>query len=186
MKLEKALTQEFGLKYFKNNFNLSMSFYQRDASDIIDYVKNDEADPWQASNIREIITNGFELNMGYKFYLGAFRPQSINIGYSNINDDLLETDFAFSRYALNSLKNQITATYMFQVRDFISSTLTFKNSKRLNDESYTVIDLRTSYMYDKFTISVILNNILDAEYSETNLVPMPGFNSLIGIKYSIN
>ena len=149
LKLEKALTKEFGLKYLKNNFNLSMSFYQRDASDIIDYVKNDEADPWQASNIREIITNGFELNMGYKFYLGAFRPQSINIGYSNINDDLLETDFAFSRYALNSLKNQITATYMFQVRDFISSTLTFKNSKRLNDESYTVIDFRTSYMYDK-------------------------------------
>ena len=186
LKLEKALTKEFGLKYLKNNFNLSMSFYQRDASDIIDYVKNDEADPWQASNIREIITNGFELNMGYKFYLGAFRPQSINIGYSNINDDLLETDFAFSRYALNSLKNQITATYMFQVRDFISSTLTFKNSKRLNDESYTVIDFRTSYMYDKFTISVILNNILDAEYSETNLVPTPGFNSLIGIKYSIN
>jgi len=186
LKLEKALTKEFGLKYLKNNFNLSMSLYQRDASDIIDYVKNDEADPWQASNIREIITNGFELNMGYKFYLGAFRPQSINIGYSNIKDDLLETDFTFSRYALNSLKNQITATYMFQVRDFISSTLTFKNSKRLNDESYTVIDFRTSYMYDKFTISVILNNILDAEYSETNLVPMPGFNSLIGIKYSIN
>ena len=186
LKLEKALTKEFGLKYLKNNFNLSMSLYQRDASDIIDYIKNDEADPWQASNIREIITNGFELNMGYKFYLGAFRPQSINIGYSNINDDLLETDFTFSRYALNSLKNQISATYMFQVRDFISSTLTFKNSKRLNDESYTVIDFRTSYMYDKFTISVILNNILDAEYSETNLVPMPGFNSLIGIKYSIN
>ena len=186
LKLEKALTKEFGLKYLKNNFNLSVSLYQRDSSDIIDYVKNDEADPWQASNIREIITNGFELNMGYKFYLGAFRPQSINIGYSNINDDLLETDFTFSRYALNSLKNQITATYMFQVRDFISSTLTFKNSKRLNDESYTVIDFRTSYMYDKFTISVILNNILDAEYSETNLVPMPGFNSLIGIKYSIN
>ena len=184
LKLEKALTKEFGLKYLKNNFNLSMSLYQRDASDIIDYVKNNEADPWQASNIREIITNGFEFSMGYKFYLGAFRPQSINIGYSNINDDLLETDFAFSRYALNSLKNQITATYMFQVRDFISSTISFKNSKRLNDEGYTLIDFRTSYIYDKFTISVILNNILDTEYSETNLVPMPGFNSLIGIKYS--
>ena len=186
LKLEKALTKEFGLKYLKNNFNLSMSLYQRDASDIIDYVKNNEAEPWQASNIREIITNGFEFSMGYKFYLGAFRPQSINIGYSNINEDLLETDFAFSRYALNSLKNQITATYMFQVRDFISSTISFKNSKRLNDEGYTLIDFRTSYIYDKFTISVILNNILDTEYSETNLVSMPGFNSLVGIKYSIN
>ena len=186
LKLEKALTKEIGLKYLKSNFNLSMSLYQRDASDIIDYVRNNEAEPWQANNIREITTNGFELNMGYKFYLGAFRPQSINIGYSNINDDLLETDFAFSRYALNSLKNQITATYMFQIRDFISSTLTFKNSERLNNDSYTVIDFRTSYIYDRFTISFILNNITDTEYSETNLVPMPGFNSLVGIKYSIN
>ena len=186
LKLEKALTKEIGLKYLKSNFNLSMSLYQRDASDIIDYVRNNEAEPWQANNIREITTNGFELNMSYKFYLGAFRPQSINIGYSNINDDLLETDFTFSRYALNSLKNQITATYMFQIRDFISSTLTFKNSERVNDDSYTVIDFRTSYIYDRFTISLILNNITDTEYSETNLVPMPGFNSLVGIKYSIN
>ena len=186
LKLEKALTKEIGLKYLKDDFNFNFSLYQRDASDIIDYVRNNETQPWQASNIREIITNGFEFNMGYKFYLGAFRPQSINIGYSNINDDLLETDFAFSRYALNSLKNQITATYIFQVRDFISSTLTFKNSKRLNSESYNVIDFRTSYMYDKFIISIILNNILDAEYSETNLVPMPGFNSLVELKYSIN
>ena len=186
LKLEKALTKEIGLKYLKSNFNLSMSLYQRDASDIIDYVRNNEAEPWQANNIREITTNGFELNMGYKFYLGAFRPQSINIGYSNINDDLLETDFTFSRYALNSLKNQITATYMFQIRDFISSTLTFKNSERLNNESYTVIDFRTSYIYEKFTLSIILNNILDEDYTETNLVPMPRFNSLVGIKYSIN
>ena len=186
LKLEKALTKEIGLKYLKSNFNLSMSLYQRDASDIIDYVRNNEAEPWQANNIREITTNGFELNMSYKFYLGAFRPQSINIGYSNINDDLLETDFTFSRYALNSLKNQITATYMFQIRDFISSTLTFKNSERLNNDSYTVVDFRTSYIYDRFTISFILNNITDTEYSETNLVPMPGFNSLVGIKYSIN
>jgi len=186
LKLEKALTKEIGLKYLKSNFNLSMSLYQRDASDIIDYVRNNEAEPWQAKNIREITTNGFELNMSYKFYLGAFRPQSINIGYSNINEDLLETDFTFSRYALNSLKNQITATYIFQIRDFISSTLTFKNSERLNNESYTVIDFRTSYIYQKFTLSIILNNILDEDYTETNLVPMPGFNSLVGIKYSIN
>ena len=185
LKLEKALTKEIGLKYLKSNFNLSMSLYQRDASDIIDYVRNNEAEPWQAYNIREITTNGFELNIGYKFYLGAFRPQSINIGYSNINDDLLETDFTFSRYALNSLKNQITATYIFQIRDFISSTLTFKNSERLNDESYRVIDFRTTYIYEKFTLSIILNNILDEDYTETNLVPMPGFNSLVGIKYSI-
>ena len=186
LKLEKALTKEIGLKYLKDDFNFNFALYQRDASDIIDYVRNNEAEPWQASNIREINTSGFELNLGYKFYLGSFRMQTINIGYSNIDDELLETDFAFSRYALNSLKNQITATYMFEVNENISSTLAYKNAERSDEEKYTVIDFRTSYKLDKFTLSVILNNILDTEYSETNLVPMPGFNSLVELKYSIN
>ena len=186
LKLEKALTKEIGLKYLKDDFNFNFALYKRDASDIIDYVRNNEAQPWQASNIREINTSGFELNLGYKFYLGSFRRQTINIGYSSIDDELLETDFAFSRYALNSLKNQITATYMFEVNENISSTLAYKNAERSNEEKYTVIDFRTSYKLDKFTLSIILNNILDTEYSETNLVPMPGFNSLVELNYSIN
>tara|TARA_B100001248_G_scaffold255780_1_gene235940 strand:+ start:810 stop:2672 length:1863 start_codon:yes stop_codon:yes gene_type:complete len=186
LKLEKALTKEIGLKYLKDDFNFNFSLYQRDASDIIDYVRNNESEPWQANNIREINTNGFELNMGYKFYLGSFRMQTINIGYSNIYDELLETDFAFSRYALNTLKNQITGTYTFEINEKIYSTVAYKNAERSNEEKYTVIDFRTSYKLDKFTLSVILNNILDTEYSETNLVPMPGFNSLIQINYSIN
>ncbi len=186
LKLEKALTKEIGLKYLKDDFNFNFALYQRDASDIIDYVRNNEAEPWQASNIREINTSGFELNLGYKFYLGSFRMQTINIGYSNIDDELLETNFAFSRYALNSLKNQITATYMFEVNENISSTLAYKNAERSDEEKYTVIDFRASYKLDKFTLSIILNNILDTEYSETNLVPMPGFNSLVELNYSIN
>jgi len=186
LKLEKALTKEIGLKYLKDDFNFNFSLYQRDASDIIDYVRNNESEPWQANNIREINTNGFELNMGYKFYLGSFRMQTINIGYSNIDDELLETDFAFSRYALNTLKNQITGTYTFEINEKIYSTVAYKNAERSNEEKYTIIDFKTSYKLDKFTLSVILNNILDTEYSETNLVPMPGFNSLIQINYSIN
>ena len=186
LKLEKALTKEIGLKYLKDDFNFNLSLYERDASDIIDYVRNNEAEPWQASNIREINTSGFELNIGYKFYLGSFRMQTINIGYSNIDDELLETDFAFSRYALNSLKNQITGTYTFEINEKIYSTVAYKNAERFGEEKYTVIDFRTSYKLDKFTLSVILNNILDTEYSETNLVPMPGFNSLIELNYSIN
>ena len=87
---------------------------------------------------------------------------------------------------MNSLKNQITATYMFEVNEKISSALLYKNTERLDEEKYSVIDFRASYVYDKFTISVILNNILDTDYSETNMVPMPGFNSLVEIKYSIN
>jgi iron complex outermembrane receptor protein len=181
---EKALTLELGMKYRKENFNLNFSLYRRDASNIIDYVKNNEDDPWQANNIRKIITNGFELNIGYKFYLNSSNEHQINIGFSNINDDLKETQFDFSRYALNSLKNHITATYMFEINKKISSSLVLKNAERINEKNYTVIDFKTSYKFNKFAISILLNNILDTEYSETNLVPMPGFNSLAALQYS--
>ena len=181
---EKALTLELGMKYRKENFNLNFSLYRRDASNIIDYVKNNEDDPWQANNIRNIITNGFELNIGYKFYLNSSNEHQINIGFSNINDDLKETQFNFSRYALNSLKNHITATYMFEINEKISSSLVLKNAERINEKNYTVIDFKTSYKFNKFAISILLNNILDTEYSETNLVPMPGFNSLAALQYS--
>ena len=181
---EKALTLELGMKYRKENFNLNFSLYRRDASNIIDYVKNNEDDPWQANNIRNIITNGFELNIGYKFYLNSSNEHQINIGFSNINDDLKETQFNFSRYILNSLKNHITATYMFEINEKISSSLVLKNAERINEKNYTVIDFKTSYKFNKFAISILLNNILDTEYSETNLVPMPGFNSLAALQYS--
>ena len=181
---EKALTLELGMKYRKENFNLNFSLYRRDASNIIDYVKNNEDDPWQANNIRKIITNGFELNIGYKFYLNSSNEHQINIGFSNINDDLKETQFNFSRYILNSLKNHITATYMFEINEKISSSLVLKNAERINKKNYTVIDFKTSYKFNKFAISILLNNILDTEYSETNLVPMPGFNSLAALQYS--
>ena len=183
---EKAFTSELGIKYKKENFILNFSVYNRAASDVIDYVKNEESDPWQANNIREIITIGFELNMGYKFYLGNFNSHQINFGFSNLKDDLKQTEFNFSRYSLNSLKNQITATYSFELNDKIFSTIAFKNAQRADEDKYSVIDCRTSYKIKNITLSVILNNMLDAKYTETNLVPMPGFNSLIGIKYSIN
>ena len=84
------------------------------------------------------------------------------------------------------MKNQITGTYTFEINEKIYSTVAYKNAERSNEEKYTVVDFKSSYKLDKFTLSVILNNILDTEYSETNLVPMPGFNSLIQINYSIN
>ena len=184
LRYEKALTLELGIKYRKENFNLNLSLFQRDAYNVIDYVKNIEDEPWQANNIREIITNGFELNASYKFYVNSFNVHQINIGFTNINDDLKETQFNFSRYALNSLKNHITATYMFEIGEKISSSLVFKNAERINEKNYTVIDFKTSCKFDKFAVSLIFNNILDTEYSETNLVPMPGFNSLLAIQYS--
>ena len=41
------------------------------------------------------------------------------------------------------------------INEKISSTLAYKNAERVNDKKYSVIDFRSSYNFDKFTLSVI-------------------------------
>ena len=65
---EKALSEEIGIRYFKNKLNFSLVLFNRKAKDLIDYVKTLESDPWQATNIRELNTSGLEASMRIKLY----------------------------------------------------------------------------------------------------------------------
>ena len=178
---EKALTQEFGARFDKNGLNINFVVFNRDASDVIDYVKNIESAPWEVFNIREINTKGYEVNLSYDFYLAAFLKHSINIGYTNIKDDLKQTDFDFSRYTLNSLKNHITSSYSFEIKKNLNSSIVYKYAERSFGENYSVMDLKLNYSLKNYKISLTGNNLFDAIYSETNLVEMPGRNILVGL-----
>ena len=181
LKPEKAFTKEIGINYTKDNFDFTFTLYNRDASDVIDYVKNVESAPWEAFNIREINTKGYELGLTYNFYVAAFLNHSIKIGYSNIKDDLKQTDFNFSRYALNSLKNHLTTSYSFEIKKNLKSSIVYKYAERNSGEDYSIMDFKVSYTLKNYKLYVTGNNLFDTVYSETNLVEMPGRNVLVGI-----
>ena len=181
LKPEKAFTKEIGINYTKDNFDFTFTLYNRDASDVIDYVKNVESAPWEAFNIREINTKGYELGLTYNFYVAAFLNHSIKIGYSNIKDELKQTDFNFSRYALNSLKNHLTTSYSFEIKKNLKSSIVYKYAERNSGEDYSIMDFKVSYTLKNYKLYVTGNNLFDTVYSETNLVEMPGRNVLIGI-----
>ena len=181
LKPEKAFTKEIGINYTKDNFDFTFTLYNRDASDVIDYVKNVESAPWEAFNIREINTKGYELGLTYNFYVAAFLNHSIKIGYSNIKDKLKQTDFNFSRYALNSLKNHLTTSYSFEIKKNLKSSIVYKYAERNSGEDYSIMDFKVSYTLKNYKLYVTGNNLFDTVYSETNLVEMPGRNVLVGI-----
>ena len=181
LKPEKAFTKEIGLDYTKGNFNFIFTLYNRDASDVIDYVKNVESAPWEAFNIREINTKGYELGLTYNFYVASFLNHSIKIGYSNIKDDLKQTDFNFSRYSLNSLKNHLTTSYSFEIKKNLKSSIIYKYAERNFGGDYSVMDIKVSYTLKKYNLYITANNLFDTIYSETNLVEMPGRNILLGL-----
>lgn len=175
---EHAITNEIGIKYSNESIGVSSSFFSRKSSNIIDYVKQSEQDKWEATNIRNLETNGFDFNFLYKISL----HNSLRLGYTYLFDKSYVSEVNYSRYAINSLRHQLNTKLTLKYSDKITHTLINRFGERSNKVSHIVYDSNLKYQLSKNSYFFInVNNILNEEYYETNLVPMPGRNFLIGV-----
>jgi vitamin B12 transporter len=175
---EHAITNEIGIKYSNENIDVSSSFFTRKSSNIIDYVKQSEQDKWEATNIRNLDTNGFDLNFLYKISL----HNSLRLGYTYLFDKSYVSEVNYSRYAINSLRHQLNTRLALKYSNKITHTLINRFGERSNKVSHIVYDSNLKYQLSENSYFFInVNNIFNEEYYETNLVPMPGRNFLIGV-----
>ena len=179
---EQALSWELGAAYTRNDFAAQAAFFRRDTDNLIDYVKFDEAALWEAQNFAALATSGVEINMTQKFTLFGLN-QTLFMGYTYIDDAIKDTQVPFSRYAINSLKHQLTANSQVRLASQWPMSLSYRYMERTNGISYQVLDAALRYETPKITWSLVGNNILDAQFSETNLVPAPGANVLFSMTY---
>jgi vitamin B12 transporter len=183
LKPEKAFAQELGLKWNASHFDASASLFNRNSYELIDYVKSQNSDPWQAQNIQDVSTKGFETQFLYKFKINSFN-QKLQIGYSFIEDSVKKSEFNFSQYSINSMKHQFVGSYNMQFLKNFTNTVSYRYTERTSGLSYSVVDLATSYNLKAFEFSLFANNIFNTVYTETNLVPMPKGNLMFGIRYN--
>ena len=176
---ESATSTELGFKYDTTNVKITGALFNREAKNIIDYVKENENDLWSAVNIGSLKTTGFELDFRYNFK----NQNYFNLGYTNIKDNNYVTNINFSKYSLNSFKHQLVSKLNLSYLKNISHSIVYKYLERSDNSNYSVLDSKIIY---KKRLFIYVNNLLDAAYSETNLVPMPGRNFLVGISIGID
>jgi vitamin B12 transporter len=176
---ESATSTELGFKYNTSNFKISGAFFNRKAKNIIDYVKENENDLWNAVNIGSLKTTGFELDFRYNFQ----NQNYLNLGYTNIKDNNYVSNINFSKYSLNSLKHHFTSKLNLNYIRNVNHSFVYKYAERSDKSNYNVLDSKIMYKKGLF---IYVNNILDEVYSETNLVPMPGTSFLVGISIGID
>jgi len=180
---EQALSEEIGLKFRKKNFTADLAIFYRNADNLIDYVKENESDIWQAQNLANVITKGFEGSAQYSFNFSNYN-QKLNLGYTYLIDDIKKQNIPFSQYSLNSIKNHVTASLDTQFLKFLRQSLMYKFVERPDGTNYGVVDFRLTTFYKDMEFSAFFNNIFNAEYTETNLVPMPTSNAFFVLKYT--
>ena len=185
LKPEEAFAQEIGLKYNSERFTTSVAIFNRDADNLIDFIRPD-TDPtsqYEATNIAKVNTRGFELNADYRFKLNEFN-QTLSFGYNFLEDDILDQNKELSRYSLNTLRHQFITRFSSKLFKNVSQNIIYKHAERTIGTSYNVWDASVIVDFNKFSFTVTANNIFDAEYIESGFVPMPPSNVLFGLRYS--
>ena len=177
---ETANSYEIGYRYVRPNFSSKISLFQKDSDNLIDWVKGNEEDKWRTENIAQVKTQGVEFNVkkNFKGFVKAFEAD-----YTFLDKKIKEIATNFSRYSIQNLKHQLIFKMENMLGNNLSSTLTLRYLDRVNLEDYSLLDLKLKYQKNAWHIYTFFNNILDTEYTETNLVPMPGFWISAGVNY---
>jgi iron complex outermembrane receptor protein len=182
LETEEAFSQEVGFKYLSKNINVSLAAFNRDADNLIDYVREDASDAWQAQNIQHVNTKGYEANIEYKFLLNQL-TQKIQLGYSFLDNDVKKSEANFSQYSINSMKHQFVGNYAMEWFKNFSNSIGYRYVERTSGISYNIWDVSASYKLKELEFSIYANNIFNTEYVEAGMVPMPKGNILFGVKY---
>lgn len=178
---ESALSFELGGKYTTAQSSFQLSYFRRDATDLIDWFKIDPEDRWMPDNFGNASFNGLDLAWTQKLNTSA---DYVSLSYLYLDASFEENDFALSRNTLENLKHQVILQSSIHILPALSWGLSAKYNDRVSLDNYTVVDSQLSYDLDKLTLYVKASNLFDVTYRETNLVEMPGRWIVTGMRYT--
>lgn len=181
LKPENATAYELGYKYTRSGFVFTLSGFQRDTKNGIDWLKSDEDNKWHASNIGDVKTRGIETEIS-KDFNSVIR--NLSVGYSYL-DQKFGSSFTDTRYQMDNLKHQFIAKTQNQFSDNFDSEITYRYQERSTGDSYNLVDFKFNYHRKDLTLYTLISNLTGTKYTEAFGVPMPGRWFYLGANYTI-
>ncbi len=179
---ENALSAEAGYRFQKGGFTGKITGFGRFTHDAIDWIKADAAEPWQAVNIGKINTKGFEAELEQRFQSVV---EKIALGYTFLESKAEHNPALMSRYVMENLKHQVVAKMENRWTKNMTSQLVYRYLERVSTGNHQLLDVAVHYHLNQLKLYVLVNNVTDAQYTETFGVPMPGRWFHIGASYRI-
>ena len=204
LKPEEAITIEAGLKYNKPGIIAHVAVFKRFGHTMIDWVKLQNQDPWQAMNITDINVSGFETSISLNTNEIASKDifiRNISLGYAYLKADKSSNEY-MSRYVLDILRHKadlillhsiwkdFSASWAITFQDRIGGYIKYNNSVPENQETpynpFVQLDLQLNYKHEKWLIFAEATNLFNQINVDYGNVPQPGRWIRMGIKYDVH
>ena len=186
LKYEETLNYEIGINIFHPVLNANISLFRKEGTNLIDWVRENENQPWTAENIASLNTNGFEI--GFNFYpalvIKDFPIYKTGIDYTYLNSNKSIGNLQ-SQYLLQYLRNQLILNVENNWWFGIEQSWDVRYEDRVNFQDFFLIDTQLFKNYDHYKLFIKATNLLNKSYQEVSGVPLPGRWITAGIKYKI-
>lgn len=188
---EKSKYAEGGIKFNNEQLVMNASYFVRRIDNFIDWLKAKESDPYQPQNYNQVDTKGFTLSADYQFSglseNGMLNKLRLGSSFTHL-DPAFKTTMPtanFSKYTMESLRNQLSGTVNAQLYKVLDLTLTARYNERISKKTYTVMDARVAFKQRHYSIYADAANLFNVQYIEAAAIPMPGSWFSLGLKAGI-
>jgi iron complex outermembrane receptor protein len=144
--------------------------------------------PWESVNFTEVNATGVEATLALN--LQEMMPaqhilKRLQVAYSYIDQDKVETDGIQSQYTLEYLRHKLVAQLQANLWKRLNANLSYRMQDRTGSytnadgeitdyKPYGIVDARLSWNADSFTLYVEANNLLDKTYVDFGHIAQPG------------
>ncbi len=198
LKAEKSLNKEFGIKLKKDIHTTTISFFERNGENLIDWILLDGDSIWRTQNLNEINTSGVEIKSRInlkkifnsklnhlKLVFASNKIDTISNGFRSAYVlDHLKTNLSFSinHNLTEKLKLDWKISYQERVGDYFDAELELNKSY----EPFWLTSLRfTQSINSYFNVFIDINNLFDISYSDFGNIEQAGRWARIGLKAKI-
>ena len=190
LKPEELAAVEGGVQYNTHLVDAKLSVYRHHCKNLIDWIRrSDDVDaPWESVNFTEVNATGVEATLALN--LQEMMPaqhilKSLQVAYSYIDQDKVETDGIQSQYTLEYLRHKLVAQLQVNLWKRLNANLSYRMQDRTGTytnadgeitdyKPYGIVDARLSWNTDSFTLYVEANNLLNKTYVDFGHIPQPG------------
>ncbi|QBQ40839.1 TonB-dependent receptor [Sphingobacterium psychroaquaticum] len=182
---ENAWQIEGAIKYQHKGVTAHAGYFHRRIKSFIDWVRNDNTQPYQPFNMGNNIVNGVNTNINYT--LGSVNHwfYQINLGYNYLHPSMETDPNLISKYQMENLKHQAKLV-LSATQDRWSISLANRLNQRISNKSYFLSDALLSYTAGAFQVYADFQNLFDVTYIESMAIPMPGRWYNMGLRYQWN
>lgn len=188
LKPEHSFHSEIGLKYHHQSMNASLSYFHKNISSFIDWVKDDIVDPWQPANFQKIQTGGISFSSDIRISNNSRSSGlelSAGLSYTYLHPKVATQDpEKISQYALNNLRHQMAMHGNLSYKGKYHFTFGTRYQQRIHYKDYFLLDAKFDATLKEFNLYLEANNLTNITYVEAGAVPMPGRWVTVGLKWS--